>query len=431
MPRLILAAAAALALIPSATSAQEEATLGNPAATAVETRAQDLVPAMRADIAYEEVFADVFRNSISEDQFLAIRTQLESQFGQLVGLESVTPVSETNAELVFRFEDALANGLVSVQAEAPHLVTGFRLTDFQPLDDSPEGLLADLEALPGEASLLITRLGAETPLLAYNANSQLALGSTFKLYVLSALTQAIAAGNLAWDDVIELDQSSYPSGQMQDWPSGSPVTLHTLAVLMISISDNTATDQLIEVLGREAIEAEVAASGHDRPELNSPFMTTRELFVLKSGGDEELAAYRAMNVDERRDALNALTNVDRDTNDIMAAFSGGPNAIDIEWFASSNDIAALFERIRDAGEETALGVMAVNPSLSSNTQDDWRYAGFKGGSEPGVLNFSWLLQDQAGEWWTITMGWNNPDAEVDMQQFELLSARAVALAADF
>ena len=51
----------------------------------------------------------------------------------------------------------------------------------------------------------------------------------------------------------------------QDWPKGAPVTLHTLATLMISISDNTATDQLIAIVGRDAIAEELRASGHAEP----------------------------------------------------------------------------------------------------------------------------------------------------------------------
>ncbi|NMB11632.1 MAG: serine hydrolase [Firmicutes bacterium] len=51
--------------------------------------------------------------------------------------------------------------------------------------------------------------------------------------------------------VIELksDYISLPSGMLQEWPVGSPITLHTLASLMSSISNNTATNALIDVEG--------------------------------------------------------------------------------------------------------------------------------------------------------------------------------------
>ena len=69
--------------------------------------------------------------------------------------------------------------------------------------------------------------------------SLMAIGSTFKLYVLSALSHAIARGEHRWDEVVTLNQRSFPSGQMQDWPRSTPVTLQTLATMMIAISDNT------------------------------------------------------------------------------------------------------------------------------------------------------------------------------------------------
>ena len=50
---------------------------------------------------------------------------------------------------------------------------------------------------------------------------------------------------------------------------------------MIAISDNTATDLLIDAVGRDAVEAALVTAGHAAPELNRPFLTPRELFVLK------------------------------------------------------------------------------------------------------------------------------------------------------
>ncbi|MFL9455456.1 serine hydrolase [Tolypothrix bouteillei VB521301_2] len=49
---------------------------------------------------------------------------------------------------------------------------------------------------------------------------------------------------LAWKDVVQLQPSekSLPSGMLHTWPDGSYLTVQTLASLMISLSDNTATD---------------------------------------------------------------------------------------------------------------------------------------------------------------------------------------------
>lgn len=394
----------------------------------LERRAEDIVSAMGGQAVYDEVFADAFVNAVSQQQFAAIQGQIEAQFGPLVGVQSVEPVTPLGANIAIRFERGLASGQFALEADEPYEVTGFRLSQLQPIGDSLEQWLADLQALPGEQGVLLTRIDDAQPIVAHNADQRFAIGSTFKLYVLSALARSIAAGERGWDDVVPLTESSYPSGRLQDWPQGAPITLHTLATLMIAESDNTATDQLMAVLGREAVEAEVVASGHSDPEETFPFMTTRELFVLKSGTNIDPSEYLGSDLQWRRNALAFLADIERDPDEVMAAFSNGPNMIDIEWFASPDDIARLLQHIVALEDDTALEIMAVNPALTPDMRQEWDYAGYKGGSEPGVLNLSWLLRDESGKWVVVTISWNNEDAVVDQSTLELLAMRAIALA---
>ncbi|TGD44549.1 hypothetical protein EEB11_02875 [Pseudotabrizicola sediminis] len=81
----------------------------------------------------------------------------------------------------------------------------------------------------------------------------------------------MTAGQRDWADVVRLDShnTSLPSGLMQDWPVGSSVTLHTATLLMIAESDNTATDLLIDLLGRDRIAARLGLATQD-------LLTTRE-----------------------------------------------------------------------------------------------------------------------------------------------------------
>lgn len=395
----------------------------------LEQRAEDIVSAMGGEAVYDDVFTDEFVEAVPAAQFTAIQGQIESQFGALIGVETVEAATPNGANISIRFERGLASGQFTLESDEPYEVTGFLLTDVQPIGDSTEQLLADLAALPGETGVLITSLvdGIE-PRAAHNADRQFAIGSTFKIYVLSALAHSIAAGERDWDDVVHLTERSFPSGQLQDWPLGSPFTLHTLATLMISNSDNTATDQLIQVLGRDAVEAELVASGHSDPAATLPFLTTREMFVLKSTTNIDPGEYLGADVDWRRDALDFLGDVEPDMDDVMAAFTGGPNLIEIEWFASPADLARLLQRLAALEDDTALGVLAVNPSMSDTMQDQWGYAGYKGGSEPGVLNLTWMLHDEASGWQIVTLSWNNPDDVLDDTRLEMLGMRAIALA---
>ncbi len=301
------------------------------------------------------------------------------------------------------------------------------LQSFAPIGDSADKITADLSALPGSTAVWFGPLEGDPAFTFGDPQQQLALGSTFKLYVLAALERAVAQGRLDWDDVVTLGDKSFPSGITQNWPAGSPFTLHTAATLMISISDNTATDLLIDVVGREAVESEMRATGHSNPALSTPFLKTVEMFVLKGGDQGE--GYAQADQAGRRAMLGGLVTQGADPTPILAMFSGGtPKLIDsLEWFASMEDQLGLMRGLAKAEDDTARQIMAVNTALSDGARKGWSYVGFKGGSEPGVRNLSWLLRDQAGAWHMLALGWNNSAAEIDTAALLAIAQRILAL----
>ena len=84
-------------------------------------------------------------------------------------------------------------------------------------------------------------------------------------------------------------------------------------------------------------------------------------------------------------------------------------------------------RLASSSDDQTRAILAVNPALPESARSDWAYVGFKGGSEPGVLNLSWLLTDKAGQDHVLTMSWNNPEMPVDDTRFELIAQRILAL----
>jgi beta-lactamase class A len=101
--------------------------------------------------------------------------------------------------------------------------------------------------------------------------------------VLGALADAVQTGQMTWQEARPISSTwkSLPSGVMHTCPDGQNVSLLEYATKMISISDNTATDHLIGILGREAIEAVLPQMGNDFVSDNRPFLTTGEMFKLK------------------------------------------------------------------------------------------------------------------------------------------------------
>lgn len=388
-------------------------------------RAAEIVLVLKQEKPQEEIFTEGFIAAVPPARMQAMMAQLTAQFGPLEGVDSVGKANAARAaKIALKFEKAIAKGQFQLEPDAPYLVAGFQITDFDAIASDGETAVSKIAALPGEANILFAPLNGKQPIMAHNADLPLGIGSTFKLYVLSALVQSIAAGEHAWNEVVPLSEKSLPSGVMQDWPSGSPVTLHTLAVQMISISDNTATDQLMRVLGREAIEAELRASGHSDPAATLPYVTTRELFILKGSEDTVLTGYAKASESERRDMLSALAGDEPSIGRVEEVFSQGPRQIDVGWYSSANDIRKIFARLAD--DETARTILAVNPGMPGGKFKGWDYVGFKGGSEPGVLNLSWLLRDAHGSDFVLSLGWNNPDANVSEAELLLIASQALA-----
>ncbi|WP_199302840.1 serine hydrolase [Oscillatoria sp. FACHB-1406] len=263
-----------------------------------------------------------------------------------------------------------------------------------------EDAISQLKTLPGDVSLFVSKNGTEQASL--NPERPLAVGSAFKLAILNALTRQIAAGQHQWSEVVALKSNwkSLPTGILQDWPEGSPLTLSTLASLMISISDNTATDALLEVVGRDAVEA---FSPHNRP-----FLSTRAAFILKNPENAALLQrYRQGDETTRRQILLELQSLPLPGVEMFAA--GKPLALDVEWFFSTRELCQLMENV------APLPLMQINPGIASPA--DWKSVAYKGGSEPGVLNFTARVEDEAGQSYCISATWNNKDA-IDQTRFQ-------------
>ena len=427
MKHALLAASLVFAL-PVAAMAQDDD--GDPLEAATYRRIEQVVEVMQGTTKPEAVFSERFLQAVPPDRLAAFTKQMTDANGAIKGTEDIVYKGKGAASFDLVFEQAHGDALLQVSPDDPYLVEGYRITGFHKTGDTLEQVASDVEALPGKASLGVYALepGGPRAIMAKNGDAELAIGSTLKLYVLSALAREIAAGKRHWNDVVPLDAHSLPSGQMQGWSIGSPVTLHTLATMMISISDNTATDVLIRLLGRKAIETEMVASGHSDPGRNTPFITTVESFALKTGDPARIAEFKAADDEGQRKLLEQWAPTLDAAHVDPAKFTGTPNAIDsIEWFASPEDIARIFTRLRDSGDLQVLDILAINSGVASGIEKKWAYVGFKGGSEPGVINSSWLFKDANGKWFAVSGSWNDTDKPVDDTKFIALAMRAIAL----
>jgi len=431
MRKALVLALAALIAVPGVAIAQPApAATEATAQTPLEARADQVIGVINGRLALDAVFSEAFLAAVPPAQLKSVSASLTTQFGQAVAVDLLDPRDGTRAVLHVRFERGLAKGSIAIAPDEGNRVSELLFTAFDSLavaGDTPAAITADLEALPGSVNAWFAPLDGGAPTILIGADKPLALGSTFKLYVLAALAEDVKADRRKWTDVAALTEKSYPSGRLQNWPQGAPLTLHSLASLMISISDNTATDQLIAVLGKARILKLMRDSGHADPGANDPFLTTRELFMMKGGPDSRVAAYRTGDAAVRSAILDSLANQTVSLDAVKAGFAAGPKALDIEWFASPADLAKLLAYMRRTADPAGFEIMAINPSATPAILANWNYLGFKGGSEPGVINLTWLLTDKAGRDHLLTLGWNNPAAAVDEGKLETIAQRILLL----
>lgn len=291
-----------------------------------------------------------------------------------------------------------------------------------------------------DASLLVAEVTADGQLhetMSLDRDLAEPLGSAFKLYVLGALTEAIEAGMVAWTDelAIEPQLKSLPSGELQDRPDGSTVTVLEAATKMISISDNTAADMIASRLGRAAIEAVLPQMGMTDSSIarNLPWLTTRELFSLKWGVDHEvLDRYRRAGREERQAILDDL-GTDALARAATTLDPSSPVEIEtVEWFASPNELAAahvwLDERAGHAGLGELRTVLGTNPGVRLDPSV-WKRFSFKGGSEPGVFTVSWLLEHQDGRRFVVVLEAHDTAAPLDEGEGAAIAQGIIDLAA--
>lgn len=98
--------------------------------------------------------------------------------------------------------------------------------------------------------------------------------STIKLAILVAVARAIDAGTVDRDQLIPVRSESRVSGSgvLTSLRPDLPLSTNDLAYLMIAISDNTASNTLIELVGDERIEQTIQTLGLTGTQLNRRFI---------------------------------------------------------------------------------------------------------------------------------------------------------------
>ena len=360
-------------------------------------------------------FDTLFLGEVSTDSINALLEQFSAPTGaSLVGLSSEGPTS-----LVAVATFGTQRWTVTISVDGSGLIDGLFLMP-SPSPTTWAEIDRELASLAPHASFLAAQVSNGTckPIHQVASSTARPLGSEFKLFVLGALAHQIAAGKITWSQELKVQTAlksignAQGSGSLQFSPDGTEVSVQQTATKMISISDNTAADMLISLVGRSAVESQVRQWSSNAT-LDVPFLTTRELFLLHYVNYPTLAnAYLALAPSQRTAFLGS--SVDRlSLGDVQG--STEPRDIDsIEYFASPDDICRAFAGLQQLSEQSKLSplasILSVNHGGLGLNQSQWPTVWFKGGSEPGVLTLGYLARNSKGQSFVVSTMLSNPNS---------------------
>lgn len=384
------------------------------------------------DLEYKKYFSEQFRRQLPEPVVIDLFRDLALDAGicTAVTVEAPLPPSET---VFVRMETRSANQIrlkVVLESESSHRIDSLQVEEVS----YPSVVIRDLRdlrrelaRLPGVTSATIwPEKRAATQI---DGDVQQPISGVSKLYVLGSLERAVRSGHARWNELLPIRDTykSLPSGVMHTWPPGKRATLFEFATQMISIGDNTATDHLIRRIGREKIESELSAMGNSFKDENTPFLLTGELFKIKWAlRPEAQRRYLSMRADDRRVWLESqaskipLTSVRYRPQPLFVR--------EVEWYASTNDMCeAVFELDARRSREVRHILGLSTPGVSVGGDSSWRWAGYMGGSEPGVAALSYLLETQRGERVCVAMAWHNTVYRVSLWRLLDLARKTIRL----
>lgn len=131
------------------------------------------------------------------------------------------------------------------------LVTLAPAVTAQPL---PERIAGLTRSFKGAVVLYAKNLGTGQE-FGVAPDTRVRTASTIKLPVLCALESLVAAGKVKWDEriVVKAEDKVSGSGVLSSLADHTDLTVRNLAILMIVLSDNTATNLILDRIGADAV----------------------------------------------------------------------------------------------------------------------------------------------------------------------------------
>jgi len=208
---------------------------------------------------------------------------------------------------------------------------------------------------------------------------------------------------------------------------------------MISISDNTATDHVLDVVGRDAVSDVVRQLAPRGAARTLPLLSTADMARLKFVSPAVGREYAGLGAKQRAAVIAGLPQRVplpwlSDPAAVQRIDISTPSLVDdIEWFAAPSDLCRTMSDLVslsvEAGLEPIGQVLGTNPGLSPEEAKRWTTAWFKGGSEPGVLALVWRLAREGSDRVVVVTASDPGHALVESQAGQRVLTAVLAAAA--
>jgi beta-lactamase class A len=294
------------------------------------------------------------------------------------------------------------------------LVDRFDVSLVPPVIKSWKDIDAEISKTGAKYSYQVSKVDDGKCSLVAGANTDLSLplASIFKLYVLLAVSEAVKAGTVSWDDQLTVTREGKLVGAagLDKIPNGTTVSVRTAAQQMISASDNMATDLLINRVGPGAVERALVTAGHHDPASMTPFPTTHELFSVGWGRPNLRDRWQQVSSSSAGRAQVFTETNSRPYDPDPERTHTPASDIGAEWYASAADICRVHAALQASAVGPAAPVKNILSAIPGIDLDraKWPYIGAKGGNLPGDLTFSWYAVDRAGQPYVVSFQLNWP-----------------------
>lgn len=357
---------------------------------------------------------------------------------------NVLEVDGLELDVLLRGKESRGWWLVTVaaRAEPPHKLSKLQLAPLVIKPDTGADDWATLNWTLSQRRAPVISLYVEedkgdrdVPMAQLAVDERAALAQVSRLFAMTLVAERVAAGEVDLADAVTLDPSlaSLGSEELDDIVAGEVYSVEELLRLAFA-GDNVAADQLIGFLGRGAVERLASeVQGEDGP--NFPFLTTGEFFKLKLLPQSDLV-YRkyadAESEEERRAALLELEERPLPSFEDADSVTSVSRVREVEWFASTEEIVELLDRLGAAIEADESGrLREILNEVSDLNQEMgvWTFVMRLTGGEPGVYSEAFLVERQDGRRYRFAILVEDPREEIDFEFFSRLPATVMTLLA--